>query len=172
LVRVALIADTHGVLDPRIADAVRRCDFAVHAGDVGSHGVLQALAPRRELVAVAGNNDTIAKWPEQEHAVLSELPEEARLELPGGRLVVVHGDRISPAGQRHARLRRRYAGARLVVYGHSHRLVCDQAGDPWVVNPGAAGRSRTFGGPSMVLLTAGARRWSLEPRRYEPAGKR
>ena len=167
MVRVALVSDTHGVLDPRIAEAVRGCDFAVHAGDIGNAAVLQALAPRLGLVAVTGNNDVAGKWPALEHAVLAGLPGEAGLELPGGRLAVIHGDRVNPAGQRHARLRRRYAEARLVVYGHSHRLVCDQAELPWIVNPGAAGRSRTFGGPSMVVLTAGPRRWWLEPRRYE-----
>jgi hypothetical protein len=167
MVRVALVSDTHGVLDPRIAEVVRGCDFAVHAGDIGSRAVLEALTPRRTLVAVTGNNDVAAKWPAGEHALLAALPGEAGLDLPGGRLVVVHGDRINPAGQRHARLRGRYTEARIVVYGHSRRLVCDQGAEPWIVNPGAAGRSRTFGGPSMVVLTASPRRWSLEPRRYQ-----
>jgi hypothetical protein len=172
VVRVALVSDTHGVLDPRIAEVVRGCDFAVHAGDIGNGGVLEALAPRRSLVAVTGNNDVPAKWPEGERALLAALPAEAGLDLPGGRLVVVHGDRVNPAGRRHARLRRRYADARLVVYGHSHRLVCDQAEEPWIVNPGAGGRGRTFGGPSLVVLSAGRRRWSLEPVRFEPEARR
>lgn len=33
--RIALIADTHGRLDTRIAEAVRGADVLVHAGDVG-----------------------------------------------------------------------------------------------------------------------------------------
>ena len=35
-IRVAIIADTHGFIDPRIAEAVRACDVAVHAGDIGN----------------------------------------------------------------------------------------------------------------------------------------
>jgi predicted phosphodiesterase len=82
--------------------------------------------------------------------------------------VVLHGDRVNPAGTRHARLRGRYAEARAVVYGHSHRLVCDTAAMPWVLNPGAAGRDRTHGGPSCLVLTAGAAEWSVEAVRFSP----
>jgi len=38
--RVGIIADTHGFLDPRIADYIADCDLAVHAGDVGGADVL------------------------------------------------------------------------------------------------------------------------------------
>lgn len=167
MVRVALLSDTHGMLDPQVGATLHGCDYAVHAGDVGNGAVLEAL--RRcggQVIAVRGNNDTPGKWPSGEQEILEQLPDEATLELPGGRLAVVHGDRVNPASQRHARLRRRYADARLVVYGHSHRLVCDRRSLPWVVNPGAAGNSRTFGGPSLLLLTVAEGIWELESLRF------
>jgi predicted phosphodiesterase len=55
-----------------------------------------------------------------------------------------------------------------VVYGHSHRLVCDQTEVPWILNPGGAGLVRTFGGPSCLILTVGARRWRTEIVRFPP----
>lgn len=166
---VAVIADTHGKLDPRVGDAVARCDLAVHAGDVGAAGVLQALRPRRgEVLAVRGNNDVAAKWPPGEVDVLESLPWEASWPLPGGELMVVHGDRAGPARRRHDRLRDRYPDARAVVYGHSHRLVIDCQQDPWILNPGAAGRARTYGGPSCLILRAGPRRWQVEVCRFSP----
>jgi len=172
MVRVALLSDTHGSLDQRIRAVAVGCDRIVHAGDIGGRQVLDELTDGSgRLVAITGNNDVPAKWPPDEEDLLKQLPSEAALDLPGGRLVVVHGDRVNPAKQRHERLRRLYPEARLVMYGHSHRLVCDQSELPWVVNPGAAGRSRTFGGPSMVLLTATARGWTLETLRYPPAGR-
>jgi uncharacterized protein len=167
-VRVALLADTHGVLDARIAGVVRECDHAVHAGDIGGAGVLAALRPAGTVVAVRGNNDSPAKWPEDERGRLAKLPLEATLELPGGALVVVHGDRVLPARERHERLRRRYAHARAVVYGHTHRLLCDQRQWPWVLNPGAAGSARTFGGPSCLLLHAELATWRVEVVRFPP----
>ena len=166
--RVAIVADTHGLLDPRIAEIVRACDCAVHAGDIGGASVLAALRPAGTVVAVRGNNDTPAKWTEDERDRLEKIPLEATLELPGGNLIAVHGDRVLPARERHQRLRRHYARARAVVYGHTHRLLCDQREQPWVLNPGAAGRARTFGGPSCLVLHADQRAWRVEIVRFLP----
>jgi predicted phosphodiesterase len=91
--------------------------------------------------------------------------------LRGGELVVVHGDRAGPVGSRHDWLRRRYPAARAVVYGHSHRLTCDQAAFPWVLNPGSAGRTRTYGGPSCMVLAIDRNEWLIETLRFEPLRK-
>ncbi len=162
MIRLALVADTHGYLDPSIAEVVRGCDRCVHAGDIGNAAVLDALQPRGAVHAVRGNNDTPRQWPASDLARLASLTSELRLALPGGDLIVVHGDRINPAAQRHARLRRRFTDTRMVVYGHSHRLVVDDNELPWVVNPGAAGKARTFGGPSCLVLEASRNNWRLE----------
>ena len=169
-VTVALVADTHGHLDMRIADRVARCDWAVHAGDIGNAAVLRELRPReRHVIAVRGNNDIAAKWPAADRDLLESLPQEALLDLPGGTLAVVHGHRAGALAQRHDYLRDRYPAARAIVYGHSHRLVCDQDASLWVLNPGAAGRARTFGGPSCLILHAGPRIWRCEVCRFPPA---
>ena len=167
-VRVAIIADTHGFLDPRIAERIQDCDLAVHAGDVGGADVLNALRPRQRVYAVRGNNDTPERWPDGERELLATLPHRASVELPGGRLVVVHGDDGGGIEARHRRYRRRYADAAAVVYGHSHRLLTDFRGRPWVLNPGAAGRVRTYGGPSCLFLTCTDGAWTVEPLRLEP----
>lgn len=167
--RVAIVSDTHGFLDSRIAELVAACDVAVHAGDIVGAGVLAGLRPRRQrVIAVRGNNDTPDRWPRRDRKILERLPSEAVLDLPGGRLVVVHGDRIAPARRRHERLRKIYPEARAVVYGHSHHLVCDRRQSPWIINPGAAGRSRTFGGPSCLLLIAREKRWRVKVIRFRP----
>jgi uncharacterized protein len=162
-VRVLILSDTHGCVDARIRAQALACDAVVHAGDVGSAAVLDALGPA--LFAVRGNNDVAAKWPAADAARLGALPEQAELELPGGRLVVVHGDHWPPRN-RHAALRRAFPAARAVVYGHSHRLVVDAERLPWVLNPGAAGRARTYGGPSCLLLEAGPQGWQVTPQRH------
>lgn len=166
---LGLLADTHGYLDPRVATEIANCDVAVHAGDIGGAGVLGALKPRSGIiVAVLGNNDAPAAWwdPNQTAAMLARV---STLELPGGHLVVVHGDRYTPAKLRHHLLRRNFSEARAVVYGHSHRLSCDLDAEPWVLNPGAAGRVRTYGGPSCLILTATPEDWRIEVRRFGPA---
>ena len=155
--RVALLADTHGFLDPRIAELVSHCDIAVHAGDVGHADILHQLRPRRGVVvAVAGNNDA---------SDTPGLPRVACVGLPGGDLMIEHGDRF-PARRRHERLRQAWSKARAVVCGHSHRLMCDVSAAPIILNPGAAGRTRTYGGPSCLLLRASADDWATSERRF------
>jgi uncharacterized protein len=168
MVRVAILSDTHGQVDDRVLAVVAGCDIAIHGGDVGNAEILRRLQPRwGRVVAVSGNNDTQRKWPVAQHDLLACLPPEAALDLPGGTLCVIHGHQTAARG-RHARLRQRYPNARVVVYGHSHHLVADLDADPWVLNPGAAGRERTYGGPSCIILMVGNPNWTLEVCRFDP----
>lgn len=164
--RLALISDTHGFVDPRVAQIVEACDAVVHAGDIGDHAVLGLLRSRcSHVLAVRGNNDTPERWTATP-SLFARLPHKLQISLPGGALVVVHGDRVSPASARHARLRRLYPHARAVLYGHTHRLRVDRRALPWVLNAGAAGRARTFGGPSCLVLEVNARAWQARELRF------
>lgn len=170
--RVVIVSDTHGELDHRIAREAVASDVVVHAGDVGSRDVLDALTPRDgKLIAVRGNNDVREKWQATDWELLESLPWEARVALPGGELVVVHGHRYGYPGRHHERMRRDFPGARLVVYGHSHQKCADRSASPWILNPGAAGRVRTYGGPTFCLLHASDSCWDLETRHYPTAEK-
>ena len=81
--KVVVLSDTHGFVDPNIAEMARKADIVVHAGDIGRAEVLDGLKPRcGQLFAVAGNNDTEAKWPPGDYAVLKALPESMELDLP------------------------------------------------------------------------------------------
>ncbi|MGI9302844.1 MAG: metallophosphoesterase family protein [Gammaproteobacteria bacterium] len=169
IVTVALIADTHGCLDERVAEEIGSCDVVVHAGDIGNATVLEELEPdRRQIVAVRGNNDVPSKWPSDQRAILDDLPSVYMLELPGGYLAVVHGDQQNPPSKRHHLLRQAFPDAHAVVYGHSHRLACDTGQTPWILNPGAAGRARTYGGPSCLILRARPKHWRVEAQRFAP----
>ncbi|MBK1720174.1 metallophosphoesterase family protein [Thiocystis violacea] len=165
-VRVALLSDTHGALDPRVQEVVAGCDIAVHGGDIGHASILAQLQPRLgRVLAVFGNNDVARKWPEEDRRLLVHLPEWLEQPLPGGALVLIHGHQV-PARDRHRLLRLRFPLARVIVYGHSHQLAEDLGTIPWILNPGAAGRSRTHGGPSCMVLTATAGDWRVETHRF------
>lgn len=165
---VVIISDTHSHLDQRIADLIRQADIAVHAGDIGDSSVLDAMQPRSgRVIAVTGNNDHPVLWPPQQGERLEAIPEIAEIELPGGLLAVEHGDRHDSNAPDHQRLRDAHPRARVVVYGHTHRMLVDDSHEPWVVNPGAAGKTRTRGGASCLLLQASSYGWEIEQRRFQ-----
>ncbi len=172
---VLIVSDTHGQLHDGIARLSEGADWVVHCGDIGDANVLARLQPRNRVIAVFGNNDAPSRVGHEDSLLFDSLPESAELELPGGVLAVVHGHRHNPASKRHVLLRRRFPAARAVAYGHSHKCLVDQCEQPLIVNPGAAGRDRTYGGPSCLMLHAAADNWffsahrfSLKRARYAP----
>ena len=158
-----LVSDTHGHVDERISDLAGTCDFVLHLGDIGSAAVLKQLQPKSDQVfAVTGNNDTPAKWDVGDLEVLRSLPQQLTLKLPGGDLVAEHGHEIRNASRYHELLREKHPSARVIAFGHTHRRVVDTSENPWVVNPGASGRNRTYGGPSCLVLKQQNDTWSFE----------
>ena len=120
----------------------------------------------RNVFAVAGNNDTKEKWKPSEWSILKSLPECHEIRLPGGIISVEHGHRIRNCSRYHEELRSRHPESRVVIYGHSHRRVVDSTLQPWVVNPGASGRNRTFGGPSCLILETTGGDWNIAEYSY------
>ena len=55
--KVGLLSDTHGWLDPKIVEFFKACDEVWHCGDIGDVAVADALAKRFKLRAVYGNID-------------------------------------------------------------------------------------------------------------------
>jgi putative phosphoesterase len=170
-VRVAIVSDTHGYLCPNVLEVVEGCDLAVHAGDIGSAGVLLRLQEAAGSVhAVRGNNDVPGLWAGDELEVLATIPPLLELNLPGGTLAVEHGHVQGHMSPDLVSLREAHPGARAVVYGHTHKLLIDCADDPWVLNPGAAGRVRNRSGPSCLVLDAGPDTWQVEKFKFEDSG--
>lgn len=166
-VRIGVLSDTHGWIDPNIQKILAGADCIVHAGDVVGTSVLQTLeglVGQKQVVAVAGNNDIGSRASNGD-----DLPTVAEVRLPGGTLVVTHGDQFG-AVPAHERLREAWPEAKVIVYGHTHRLVCDREIFPWVLNPGAAGRIRVHDGPSCLMLTIDGEGWTVEAHQFKSSG--
>ena len=160
--RIALVSDSHGQLVAPLIERLAGVDLIVHAGDLGAHTVLRSLEAIAPVCAIAGNNDTPGQWPAGEADICTGLAAVFEIALDGGVLLAIHGHQFPSVATRHARLRAAFPDARCIVYGHSHRRCIDRAMSPWVVNPGASGRARAFGGAGGLLLTVGAQAWRLE----------
>lgn len=166
-VRVAIISDTHAELHEEIASLIRDCDIAIHAGDICDGDILDAMQPKSgQVIAVRGNNDHERIWPTHQAERVKQLPRVASLSLPGGVVKIEHGHVHDMNKPDHDDLRRAHPEARLVVYGHTHKKVIDDYVCPWVVNPGAAGATRTRGGPSCLVLSASENLWKLDSYRF------
>jgi hypothetical protein len=125
--RVGVIADTHGVLRPEALDALEGSDQIVHAGDIGSPEILDALEAIAPVTAVRGNVDRGA-WARR-------LPRTAVLDVGGSPLYVLHDLNdldLDPA----------VGGFAAVIAGHSHRPRQEERDGVLYFNPGSAGPRR------------------------------
>ena len=143
----------------------------MHAGDIGSAAVLESLdSDQGKVFAVVGNNDVDWKWEVADAGVLKKLPEVQEIVLPSGTISIEHGHKVRNTKRYHDELRKRYPQSRIVIYGHTHNRVVDLNENPWVVNPGAAGRNRTRGGPSCLVLDVQEEDWQVSEFCFEPLG--
>ena len=124
---VGVISDTHGLLRPEALETLEGVDLIVHAGDIGSPQILDALGELAPVRAVRGNVDRGA-WADALSA--AEI-----VELEGIPLYVLHDlgqlD-LDPAA----------AGFRAVIYGHSHDPRAAEKQGVIYLNPGSAGPRR------------------------------
>lgn len=162
--RLGLISDTHNKINQDLISHLNGCDAIVHAGDIGDAEVLNELKQYTPHVfPVRGNNDIEDKWPNHDLAELQKIPEHLELKFNNQVVGLIHGHQYDPVRKRHDKLRQHFPAADIVVYGHSHRYVCDQETKPWVINPGAGGYTRTFGGASVVVMEYKDDAWSVMP---------
>jgi uncharacterized protein len=133
-VRIGLISDTHGFLDPAVASYFAECDEIWHAGDVGSMAVLEGLRAIRPVRGVYGNVD----GPE----LRSVLEQDLEWDCEGVRVYMTHIGGYP--GRYDARTRKELARRKpgLFICGHSHilRVMRDQPLALVHMNPGAAGK--------------------------------
>jgi uncharacterized protein len=147
---LGLISDTHGLLRPRVYEALSGVELILHAGDVGGPDILAELRLIAPVKAVFGNTD-----PPGDPDLVSEI----LVEVDGKRVHVSHGHEVgSPTP---AALAARY-DADVVVYGHTHRQLVTKLNGRLFVNPGAAGPKRFNLTPSVAKLTIEQGKTSVE----------
>jgi uncharacterized protein len=133
-VLIAIIADTHmpkgsRALPLQCVERLRTAELILHAGDLSTAGVLAELGTiGPPVLAVHGNVD--------EPALVQSLPAQLEVEVGGGvQLAMTHD--AGPAQGRVARLRKRFADADAVVFGHSHIPLLDALEGFQIFNPGS-----------------------------------
>ena len=144
---MGVISDTHIPSRARaLPEEVLRLFAGVarilHAGDVSTQAVLASLGTLAPVTAVAGNVE--------DPALAASLPEAVSLTIGGLPIGMIHNSGRSVG--RRERMRRRFPGCRVVVYGHSHQPLIEDRDGILLLNPGSACDPRSARIPTVAIL--------------------
>jgi hypothetical protein len=132
--KIGLISDTHGFLDPDVFKYFENCDEVWHAGDIGTVEVLDQLEQNFPVKSVYGNIDG--------HQIRSRSPEYQCFVVEDIPVLIIHIAAKPPVYNHRVRTLINEFSPKLLVCGHSHILKVqqDHKNKLLFMNPGAAGR--------------------------------
>lgn len=138
--KIGVISDTHGFLDPKISRLFAGVDHILHAGDIGPEVILAELEAIAPVTAVTGNTDTSPAYP------------PLRVVTLDGHKFLVHHivDPYAPRENLRSRLAAEQPEA--VVFGHTHKAFNSTVGGVWYLNPGYAGKPKPGVERSVAIL--------------------
>jgi uncharacterized protein len=128
--KIGVISDTHGFLDPKIKTLFADVGHILHAGDIGDPMIeleLNFIAP---TTIVLGNTDLGLSFKE------TEVVELAARKFLLHHIVNPH----VPADKLRARIERERPAA--VIFGHTHKRFCETIGGILFFNPGYSGKPK------------------------------
>lgn len=146
--RILIVSDTHG-RDGNLTWALEKTgpvDMLVHCGDVeGSEDFIRQIAGC-PVHMVTGNND-----------FFSTLPREEEFQIGSYKVWLTHGHNYYVSmGSERIKEEAAARGMDIVMYGHTHKPVIDQAketGGVTAINPGSISYPRQDGRrPSYILM--------------------
>lgn len=137
--KVGVISDTHGFLDPRVEKFFDGVDHVLHAGDVGYASIIVELGIIAPVTAVLGNCDGDIG------CRLTERVEVGRIKFLLHHIVNPRA-LIAPLAEKIAAEK-----PQVVVFGHTHKKFCETLGGILFFNPGYAGKPK-FGAERSVAI--------------------
>ncbi|HEY1173274.1 MAG TPA: metallophosphoesterase family protein [Verrucomicrobiae bacterium] len=128
--KIGLISDTHGYLDPRVPEIFEGVEHILHAGDIGYASIILELERIAPVTAVLGNNDFGMEYRETEV-----------VELGGCKFLIHHI--VEPRRLTDSlKSRIKHAAPQVVMFGHTHKMFNDVIDGVHFLNPGYSGKQR------------------------------
>lgn len=130
--KLGVISDTHGLLRPEVAPALKGVDRILHLGDVGKPSILAELEKIAPVTAIRGNVDQdgiCAKLPETDVVLIEEPPNTSLYIYMLHDLKTLH---LDPAAAKFA----------AVLHGHTHVPNFYTKNGVLYFNPGSCGPRR------------------------------
>jgi hypothetical protein len=143
--RVGVVSDTHGYLNPMLFELFEGVERILHSGDITTLDVIDELSVIAPVVAVHGNMD----YPE----VVVRYPEDQRLELGGADIFMTHNGAMLLRSSPNFKTRIGRKRPDVFIYGHTHRIDNKLIDGMLSLNPGPAGKARVDHSPSAAILT-------------------
>jgi len=137
--KLGIISDTHGFLDPRVEKIFAGVDHILHAGDIGYAMIILELEFIAPVTAVLGNNDGGLSFKETEV-----------INLATKKFLVHHiVNPLAPDDRLQAKIKRAHPD--VVVFGHTHKAFAQTINGVLFFNPGYAGKPK-FGAERSVAI--------------------
>lgn len=139
--KIGIVSDTHGLLRPEVAPALKGVDQILHIGDVGKISILNELAKIAPVTAIRGNVDI--------EGPCAELPETEVVLAEEQYIYMLHDLKsihLDPAAAKFA----------AVLHGHTHVPNFYTKKGVLYFNPGSCGPRRFELPVTVGLLTVSA----------------
>jgi len=137
--KIGLISDTHGFLDPKVPELFAGVGHILHAGDMGGDSIIVELEAIAPVTAVLGNTDSSPTFRITEVVALAQ------------RKFFVHHIVNPHALKENLQLQIARERPDAVVFGHTHKAFCETIGGVLYLNPGYAGKPK-FGAERSVAI--------------------
>ena len=138
--KIGVISDTHGHLDPRVEKIFAGVDHILHAGDIGFASIILELGMVAPVTAVLGNCDSSIGY---------RLTESVEL---GARKFLVHHI-VNPRDLPDAVATRIYKDKPdVIVFGHTHKRYAERLNGILYFNPGYSGKPKPGAERSVAIL--------------------
>ncbi len=138
--KIGVISDTHGHLDPLVQNVFSGVDHILHAGDIGPHAIIVELEHIAPVTAVLGNTDFGGTVRETEIVVLDGLKFLVNHIVDPHSLEPMLRQRID----RHA--------TDVIIFGQPHKPFDNTIGGIRFFNPGYSGAPRSNVPRSVAVL--------------------
>jgi hypothetical protein len=152
--KIGVVSDTHGLLRPEVAPALKGVERILHLGDVGKPSILKELGKIAPVTAIRGNIDReglCGRLPETDVVPIENSPGDSFGDSPSaGRYIYMLHDlktlHLDPAAAKFA----------AVLSGHTHVPDFHTRKGVLYFNPGSCGPRRFELPVTVGLLTVSA----------------
>lgn len=138
--KIGVLSDTHGFLDPEVPKLFAGVTHILHGGDIGSASIILELEQVAPVTAVLGNTDFGHNYRDTETTLLGELK------------ILIHHIVNPHALNDHLGARLTRENPDVVVFGHTHKPFCETIGRRLFFNPGYSGKPKYGQGRSVAIL--------------------